>query len=51
MSVVLLNVALTIPLCAVAPVPSMVALQPRLLTENDPWIFVMVMLAVFVVAL
>src|SRR5262249_1022751 len=42
-------VALTFPLCAVAPVPSMVALHP--LVDSDPWILVSVMLTVFFVAL
>jgi hypothetical protein len=35
----------------VALVPSTVVLQPKLATDNVPWIFVMVMLATFVVAL
>src|SRR5689334_25257858 len=47
----LVNVALTVPLCAVPPVPSIVALQLIALTVIVPWIFVMVMLATFVVEL
>src|SRR5215469_17361731 len=50
-SVPLVNVALTRPLCAAPPVPSIVALQLMAATEIVPWIFVMVMLATFVVAL